>query len=128
MVTRWQSDVNSRGSYSYVSVDATGADYDVLGQSVAYVDANSSVLVPISQPKTTEGQNADAEDPVTKPETVQPRVFFAGEHTCRFYPATVHGAFLSGLRETARIANALFPGHLPLKQCNFKLSNTVVNS
>ena len=34
-----------------------------------------------------------------------PRVFFAGEHTNRHYPASVHGAFLSGLREAANIAD-----------------------
>ena len=33
------------------------------------------------------------------------RVFFAGEHTIRQYPATVHGAFLSGMREAGRIAD-----------------------
>ncbi|VEN43747.1 unnamed protein product, partial [Callosobruchus maculatus] len=35
------------------------------------------------------------------------RVFFAGEHTIRNYPATVHGAFLSGLREASRIADQI---------------------
>ena len=29
----------------------------------------------------------------------------AGEHTIRNYPATVHGAFLSGLREGGRICD-----------------------
>ena len=34
-----------------------------------------------------------------------PRMFFGGEHTIRNYPATVHGAMLSGLREAGRIAD-----------------------
>ncbi|ORZ35619.1 flavin-containing amine oxidoreductase-domain containing protein [Catenaria anguillulae PL171] len=35
-------------------------------------------------------------------------VYFAGEHTCREYPATVHGAMLSGMRAAAEVANAVF--------------------
>ncbi len=38
-------------------------------------------------------------------EPVVSRLFFAGEATHRKYPATVHGAFLSGVREAARIAS-----------------------
>lgn len=37
-------------------------------------------------------------------EPVDQRVFFAGEATHRKYPGTVHGAFLSGIREAERIA------------------------
>ena len=75
VVTRWSADPWSRGSYSYVAVGASGNDYDILAAPV----------------KST-------------PDT-QPRLFFAGEHTNRNYPATVHGAFLSGLREGGRIAD-----------------------
>jgi len=65
-------------------------------------------------------------DELAKPicdENGKPRIFFAGklslnacyswhdtmkilgEHTCRRYPSTVHGAFLSGIREAARVAD-----------------------
>jgi len=40
-----------------------------------------------------------------QPGSIMPRVFFAGEHSIRNYPATVHGALLSGLREAGRIAD-----------------------
>lgn len=39
---------------------------------------------------------------------------FAGEHTIRNYPATVHGALLSGLREAGRIAD-YYIGKIPLE-------------
>ena len=47
-----------------------------------------------------------------------PRLFFGGEHTVRQYPATVHGAFLSGLREAGRIADQFLgaPYAIPQRQ------------
>lgn len=39
----------------------------------------------------------------------EPRLFFAGEHTNNEYPATTHGAFLSGLRAAAEVANRFDP-------------------
>ena len=37
------------------------------------------------------------------------RVYFAGEHTSREYPATVQGALLTGLREAGRIIGDYAP-------------------
>ncbi|KYN31338.1 Lysine-specific histone demethylase 1A [Trachymyrmex septentrionalis] len=82
VVTRWRADPWARGSYSFVAVGSSGSDYDLLA-------------APVSPPHL-----------VNQPPP-QPRVFFAGEHTIRNYPATVHGAFLSGLREGGRIADQL---------------------
>ncbi|RTG85995.1 lysine-specific histone demethylase 1A [Schistosoma bovis] len=102
-VTRWRTDPYSRGSYSYVAVGATGADYDILGEPVYYSSSSS--------------------DDISMP-TNNPRIFFAGEHTCRCYPATVHGALLSGLREAARVANHYFPGQTPVRASGFKLNTS----
>lgn len=43
------------------------------------------------------------------------RVFFAGEATNRRYPATMHGAFLSGLREAANISKVYNSRSMPQK-------------
>lgn len=82
VVTRWRADPFSRGSYSYVATGSTGNDYDILA-------------TPVSPPT-----GIQAGQP-----TGLPRLFFAGEHTIRNYPATVHGALLSGLREAGRISD-----------------------
>eukprot|EP00051_Salpingoeca_urceolata_P018212 m.254378 g.254378 ORF g.254378 m.254378 type:complete len:1039 (-) comp19145_c0_seq5:59-3175(-) len=79
VVTRWRQDRFTGGSYSYIATGATGDDYDVLAQPTALGDFD------------------------------QERVFFAGEHTCRNYPATVHGALLSGLREAGRVFSVFPP-------------------
>ncbi len=49
------------------------------------------------------GINSTAQDHVTLADTVGTRLHFAGEHTHEVYRATVHGAYLSGVREADRI-------------------------
>ena len=67
-----------------VDIQFTGNDYDLMSQPIS---ANPHPVGSTPQPSHF------------------PRVFFGGEHTIRQYPATVHGAFLSGLREAGRIAD-----------------------
>jgi monoamine oxidase len=45
-------------------------------------------------------------DALAKPEG---RICFAGEHTISYYPATVHGAYLSGIRIARSLRNSLSP-------------------
>ena len=88
IVTRWKSDEFARGSYSFVAAGSSGNDYDVMATPVA----------PPPPPMTQNGTPL-------YPGSNMPRLFFAGEHTIRNYPATVHGALLSGLREAGKIAD-----------------------
>lgn len=101
VVTRWRADPWARGSYSYVKVGSSGTDYDLL----------ASPVKPKTQANEAKFDDTEGED---EEERVMPRLFFAGEHTIRNYPATVHGALLSGLREAGRIAD-YFIGRIPLE-------------
>jgi hypothetical protein len=39
----------------------------------------------------------------------RPSLMFAGEHTTPYHPSTIHGAFLSGIREAYRLDLSLYP-------------------
>lgn len=65
--TKWQSNENSFGAYSYTAVGTEMKHYDDLA------------------------------------EEINDKLFFAGEHTNADYFSTVHGAYLSGLREAEKI-------------------------
>ena len=51
---------------------------------------------------TAVGNTPDTYMAISEP--IMDTVFFAGEHTSELYPATVHGAYLSGIREADRIS------------------------
>jgi monoamine oxidase len=65
--TKWGTNINSFGSYSFATNGTGSTDFDTLS------------------------------NPVNN------KLFFAGEHTARDYRGTVHGAYLSGIREAERI-------------------------
>ena len=53
-------------------------------------------------------------------ESLDSRVFFAGEATTRKYPATMHGALMSGLREAGNVAATLAALAATAKQTSIK--------
>lgn len=71
IASHWGQDTWSRGSYSFIPLGATGAEYDILAEPIGN------------------------------------KIFFAGEATTRENPASVHGAYKSGLREARRIQLAI---------------------
>lgn len=73
VVTRWRADPWARGSYSFVSVGSSGSDYDLLAAPVTPVTPTPN----------------DETDGIADTDKGIPRLFFAGEHTIRNYPATV---------------------------------------
>lgn len=69
--TKWQSNINSFGAYSYTAVDTEMQHFEDLAKEI------------------------------------NDKLFFAGEHTESDYFSTVHGAYLSGIREANKIIDLL---------------------
>ncbi|KAF3938434.1 hypothetical protein ABW19_dt0202122 [Dactylella cylindrospora] len=58
------------------------------------------------------GSSGEDYDTIATP--IEDQVFFAGEHTNRHFPATVHGAYISGLRVASEVAESLLgPINIP---------------
>jgi len=86
-VTRWGHERYSRMSFSYVPPGVDGSE--------EYKTMSEAVYDPLVPRK--------------------PVIMFAGEHTTPFHPSTIHGAFLSGIREAYRLDLVVEPeanGHM----------------
>ncbi|GMI89426.1 polyamine oxidase 5 [Hibiscus trionum] len=77
--TKWGSDPLFLGSYSYVAVGSSGADFDTMAEPL---------------PKSPAG-TLHHHHPL--------QILFAGEATHRTHYSTTHGAYFSGLREANRL-------------------------
>ncbi len=84
-VTRWGLDKFARGSFTYCPEGVNGEEE----------------LRVMSQPiyKTINGK-----DDITRP-----LILFAGESTTPYHPSTIHGAWLSGVREAYRLDFSIYP-------------------
>lgn len=81
-VTRWSKDRYARGSFSYCPPGIDGEKELAVMSEPIYSDSIMNKY---------------------------PMIMFAGEATSRYHPSTVHGAYLSGIREAYRLDLALFP-------------------
>ena len=102
----------------YATTTESMSDSDVINEIMIHLQSiyGSSVPNPTNMLRTKWGQNINSygaysfatngttsADFDTLSESVNNKLFFAGEHTIRDYRGTVHGAYLSGIREADRI-------------------------
>jgi hypothetical protein len=85
-MTRWGKDRWARGSFSYCPVGIDG----------------TKELQKMSEPIYESSFS-------TFPKSYHPLIMFAGEATSPYHPSTIHGAYLSGIREAYRLDFALYP-------------------
>lgn len=99
----WKNNKLIQGSYSFIKVNSSGDDYDILAEPISPMSLRDADKI------VTTKRNVDdlIKEDESRDEWKEWRVFFAGEATCKNYPATVPGAFISGLRESAAIINIL---------------------
>lgn len=109
VVTRWRADPWARGSYSFVSVGSSGSDYDLLAAPVAPNDSNNS-------------NNSDESK-----QNEMPRLFFAGEHTIRNYPATVSQFFIPSSFFFCRLFNFFFDFFILFFKKSIKFRRSMVH-
>jgi monoamine oxidase len=106
----------------YATTTESMSDNDIVNEIMLHLKSiyGNSIPNPTNLLRTKWGQNINSygaysyatngtttADFDTLAKSVNSRVFFAGEHTNREYRGTVHGAYLSGLREADKIIDLL---------------------
>ena len=85
--TQWGTNPWTKGSYSFVSQAASGSDFDTLASPLPCESAGSKGIPAL-------------------------QLMFAGEATHRQFYGTVHGAYLTGVREAERLLKHLSDSNL----------------
>jgi len=101
-VTRWGQDKYTRGSFSFVQPGADG-----------YVEAlkiSRPIFDPYPAISSSGGKGTKPSRRQQRESQKRPVILFAGEHSTSFHPSTLHGAYLSGIREAYRLDLTLEPG------------------
>lgn len=96
LITRWYSNENFRGSYSYRSVDGE----------------NSNIT------------NKDLAEPIMN-QKQKPTIQFAGEATHPYYYSTVHGAVETGYREAERLISYYQKNEDPINEISSILASKI---
>lgn len=104
----------------YATATESMSDNDVINEIMLHLKTiyGNSIPNPTNMLRTKWGQNVNSygaysyatngtttADFDTLAKTVNNKLFFAGEHTNKEYRGTVHGAYLSGIREADKIIN-----------------------
>ncbi|MBK9292467.1 MAG: FAD-dependent oxidoreductase [Bacteroidetes bacterium] len=102
----------------YATVTESMSDSDIINEVMLHLKAiyGNNIPNPTNMLRTKWGQNINSygaysyatngtttADFDTLAKTINKKLFFAGEHTSRDYRGTVHGAYLSGIREADKI-------------------------
>jgi monoamine oxidase len=102
----------------YATVTETMSDAEIISEVMAQLKTiyGNSIPTPTNMLRTKWGQNINtfgaysfapngttSTDFDTMAKEISNKLFFAGEHTIRDYRGTVHGAYLSGIREADKI-------------------------
>jgi monoamine oxidase len=105
-------------SGDYATVTETMTEAQIIGEVMAQLKTiyGNSIPIPTNMLRTKWGQNINSfgaysfatngttsADFDTMATHISNKLFFAGEHTVRDYRGTVHGAYLSGIREADKI-------------------------